>query len=156
MKVLCSHVMAFAISFSIFFYPQICYAGDIVPAGTELTEESYVFTVEEATALLKRIEDLEAKEVELEKYKDLEAIRLRQIDLYKLNLDYSEAQVNRYMELGNINQDLIDRYNKRDRLQTLENLGFLTLGIALTVGSFLAADAITDHMESTSATSISF
>ena len=70
MKVLCSHVMAFAISFSIFFYPQICYAGDIVPAGTELTEESYVFTVEEATALLKRIEDLEAKEVELEKYKD--------------------------------------------------------------------------------------
>ena len=46
-----------------------------------------------------------------------------------------------------LNQNLLDKYNRRDRLQTWENVGFLALGITLTIGAFLAADAITDHME---------
>jgi len=62
----------------------------------------------------------------------------------------------RYAQLNITNQDLIDRYNKRDRLQTWENIGFLALGMALTVGAFIGADAITDQMETSSATSISF
>jgi hypothetical protein len=122
-------------------------AGDVKPKGTVLTEESYVFTIDEATRLLKRVEALEAKELELNKYKGLEALRLKQIGLYKLNLDLSQTQNTRYIDLLGTNQDLLDRYSKRDRLQTWENFGYLALGITLTVGAFFAADAITDQME---------
>ena len=156
MRVILNQFISMAVIVSIIFAPSISWAGDVVPAGTELTEDSYVFTIEEATALLTRVEELEAKELELNKYKELEALRLQQIDLYKLNLDYSQSQMERYAQLNITNQNLIDRYNKRDRLQTWENIGFLALGMALTVGAFVAADAITDQMEASSATSISF
>tara|TARA_Y100000287_G_scaffold116222_1_gene93337 strand:+ start:4440 stop:4883 length:444 start_codon:yes stop_codon:yes gene_type:complete len=129
--------------------PSTAFAGDVVPKGTVLSQESYVFTIDEATKLLKRIEELEAKEVELNKYKQLEELRVKQIDLYKLNLDYSQAQVDRYAGLLDTNSELIQRYQKRSEIQYWENFGYLALGITLTVGAFLAADAITDHMEST-------
>ena len=127
--------------------PSFAFAGDIKPKVTVLEAESYVFTIDEATRLLKRIEELEAKEKELIRYKELETLRLQQIDLYKINLDYSQSQNQRYINLLDTNQDLLDKYNRRDRLQTWENVGFLALGITLTIGAFLAADAITDHME---------
>lgn len=127
--------------------PSVSFAGDIKPKGTVLAEESYVFTLDEATRLLKRLEELEVKELELKKYKELEKVRLDQIDLYKVNIDLYKTQNDRYIGLLNTNQDLIDRYSRRDNFQTWENIGFLTLGITLTIGAFLAADAITDSME---------
>jgi len=127
--------------------PNVAMAGDIMPKGTVLKEESYVFTIKDATNLLKRIEELEAKEKELLKYKSLEGVRLKQLDLYRLNLDYSQSQNARYMGLLNTQGDLLERYNKRDQLQTWENLGYLALGITLTIGAFFATDAIIDSME---------
>lgn len=143
------------ITSSLCMAPALVYAGEVMPEGTTLTEDSYVFTIEEATELMQRIDDLETKEKELEQYRELEEVRLQQIDLFKINLDYSQQQIDRYMTINDMNQDLIDRYNKRDRLQTWENIGFLALGMGLTVGAFLAADAITDHME-TNGASVNF
>ena len=151
-----NQIISLVVIMSIVFTPSISWAGDIVTAGTELTVDSYVFTIEEATNLLNRIEELEVKENELDRYIELESLRVQQIDLYKLNLDYTQSQVDRYAHLNVINQDLIDRYNKRDRLQTWENIGFLALGMALTVGAFVAADAITDQMEVSTGVSTSF
>ena len=156
MKKILSGIISAIIISSIIISPTIAYAGDVMPAGATLAEESYVFTIDEATELLRRVEELEVKEIELERHKSLEALRLQQVDLYKINLDFYEGQINRYTHLNSINQDLIDRYNKRDRLQTLENIGFLALGISLTIGAFVAADAITDQMEATSGASVSF
>jgi arginyl-tRNA synthetase len=154
-KILNGIISAIIVS-SIIISPTVAYAGDVMTAGTELSEDSYVFTIDEATELLRRVEELEAKEAELERYKELESLRLQQVDLYKVNINFYENQIERYTHLNGINQDLIDRYNKRDRLQTWENIGFLTLGIGLTIGAFLAADAITDHMEVTGGISTSF
>ena len=139
-------IMIMVISLSLVYAPVV-YAGDIVPAGTTLEEESYVFTIDEATRLLQRVEELEIKEKELLRYKELDIVRTQQIDLYKLNLDYSRTQLDYYASLTNTNQNLMDRYNRRDRLHNLENIGFLVLGMALTVGAFVAADSITDQME---------
>lgn len=147
MRFVLKQLMSFVVIASLVFTPSISWAGDIVKAGTTLEEDSYVFTIDEATALLNRIEELEAKELELNNYRELEALRVQQIDLYKLNLDYSQSQVDRYAHLTEINQDLIDKYNRRDRFQTLENIGFLSLGIAITIAAFVGADAITDQME---------
>ena len=112
-----------------------------------LTEKSYVFTIDEATRLLKRLEELETKEKQLNSYVKLESLRLKQIDLYKINLDYSQGQNLRYIGLINTQGDLLEKYNKRDRLQTWENFGYLALGITLTIGAFFATDAIIDSME---------
>jgi len=128
-------------------FPSVAMAGDIKPEGHVLTEKSYVFTIDEATRLLKRLEELEAKEKQLNSYVRLESLRLKQIDLYKINLDYSQAQNTRYIGLINTQGELLEKYNKRDRLQTWENLGYLALGITLTIGAFFATDAIIDSME---------
>ena len=131
--------------------PKSTIAGEVVPAGTTLEKESYVFTIDEATRLLQRVEELEIKEKKLEQYILLDSVRTQQIDLYKYNLDLTRGQLDSYVKMQAIDQDLIDRYNKRNRFQTLENVGFLALGISLTIGAFLAADSITDHMETNSA-----
>jgi hypothetical protein len=128
-------------------FPSVAMAGDIKPEGHVLTEKSYVFTIDEATRLLKRLEELEAKEKQLNSYVKLESLRLKQIDLYKINLDYSQGQNLRYIGLINTQGDLLEKYNKRDRLQTWENFGYLALGITLTIGAFFATDAIIDSME---------
>lgn len=119
-----------------------------MPAGTVLGQESYVFTVGEATALKAQIEglerDLAASTLELDKYKELEAIRLQQLDVYILSEGFYLQQIDGYKELQALDRGLLDKYRKRDRLQTIENVGFLSLGIVLTIGSFLLADATTD------------
>lgn len=146
MKVFLNKALALFVIALMFVVPTVALAGDVVPAGTTLEVDSYVFTIEEATNLLQRVEELEVKEVELIRYKDLEILRVRQIDLYKLNLDYSQSQVDRYAHLVELDQVIIDKYNRRDRFQTLENIGFLALGAAIVVTAFMGADAITDQM----------
>jgi len=127
--------------------PNVAIAGDIMPEGTVLKEKSYVFTIDEATRLLKRVEELEAKEKELKSYVKLEDLRLKQIDIFRINLDYSQTQNTRYLGLISTQSDLLEKYNKRDHLQTWENMGYLALGITLTIGAFFATDAIIDSME---------
>ena len=137
----------FFMVFSFLFFPASkANAGDVVKKGTVLEEDSYVFSIEEATDLLNRVEELEKKEEALEKYIQLDEIRTRQIDLYKLNLDYTSNQLNYYIDLSHTNQALIDRYSKRKRYDTIENIGFLVLGVALTTTSFIVTDNIIDGM----------
>lgn len=134
-------IMSSIISFSLIF-SNIALAGDIMPQGTVLEEDSYVFTVEEATALMQRVQELEEKELELEKYKELEEVRQSQIDLFTVNEEFYTLQIDRYKQLDITNQALIDRYQKRDRFQVMENAGFFVLGMAVTFGSIAAANAI--------------
>ena len=143
-----SFVLVTIISVGMILLPiNNAFAGDIVPAGTQLEEDSYVFSIDEATRLLERLEELEAKEDALNKYLELDILRTQQIDLYKVNLDYTQSQLGYYIDLSSTNQDLIDRYNTRNKFHWLENLGFLILGIGLTTASFVVADNITDNME---------
>ena len=138
------YILSFIISFSLIF-SNIAFAGEIMPEGTVLTEESYVFSIEEATALMQRVQELEEKEKELERYRELEEVRLSQINLFELNEDFYALQIERYQQLDVTNQQLIDKYQRRDRLQTAENVGFFLLGMAITFGSISAANAIVSN-----------
>ena len=122
--------------------PDAAQSGEIMPAGSELTGESYVFTIEEATSLMQRIEELELKEKELQKYIELEEIRLKQIDLFKLNEEFYEAQIDRYKEIDLTSQKIIEKYQKRDKLSNLEKAGVFVLGMGIAFGSISAANAI--------------
>jgi vacuolar-type H+-ATPase subunit I/STV1 len=123
-------------------------AGEIMQAGSELPRESYVFTIEEATDLMRRIEELEAKEKELDKYKELEDIRVRQIDLFKINEEFYASQIDRYKEIDLTNQKIIEKYRRRDKLSGLEKAGFFVLGMGLAFGSISAANAIVANQNS--------
>ena len=136
-----NYLFSLFICFSLVLAP-VANAGEIVEAGTTLSEESYVFTIEEATSLMQRLEELEAKEVELDKYKELEQVRLSQIDLYKLNEEFYLTQIDRYKQIDLTNQRLIDRYQRRDRFSGLEKAGFFVLGMGISFGAISAANAI--------------
>lgn len=131
--------------FSIFLSLMVSapvFAGDVMPKGSVLEQESYVFTVDEATRLLQRVEELEIKEKELDRYVSLDKIKTEQIDLYRLNIDHTRDQLSYYISLTDTHQNLIDRYNRRNRFNTLENAGFFILGMGLSYGSFMVADSI--------------
>tara|TARA_B100000131_G_C17978035_1_gene557400 strand:+ start:491 stop:937 length:447 start_codon:yes stop_codon:yes gene_type:complete len=127
---------------------NLAFAGDIVPAGTTLQEESYVFSVDEATRLLQRIEELEIKEQQLDEYIQLDLINQQKIDLYSANVDLYNFQISEYQRIIALNTLEIDRMHKRARFNWLENYGMLFLGAALTTASFIVADRITDDVMS--------
>ena len=127
-------------------WPHYAFAGDIVPAGTTLEEESYVFTVDEATRLLERISELEQKELQLEQYIQLDLVNQDKIRLYDSNIDLYNFQISEYQRIVALNSSEITRLHKRARLNWLENYGMLILGVALTTTSFIIADQVTDNV----------
>jgi|7_EtaG_2_1085326.scaffolds.fasta_scaffold108347_3 hypothetical protein len=129
------------------FFSAGALAGDVLPAGAVLEEESYVFTIEEATELLRRVEELEIKEERLNYYLELEPIHEQKFTLYQSNIDLYKFQVTEYQHILNISQLEIDRLHKRQKWRWLENYGMLFIGVAVTTSSFLIADAVTDHMQ---------
>ena len=81
-------IMSALLSFAFFLVTtpsNNAWAGDVLPAGTVLEEESYVFTVDEATRLLQRIDELEQKELQLQEYIQLDIINRQKIELYDAN-----------------------------------------------------------------------
>tara|TARA_A100001011_G_scaffold265255_1_gene274054 strand:+ start:5453 stop:5917 length:465 start_codon:yes stop_codon:yes gene_type:complete len=136
------------IIFSIFVTPA-ANAGEIMQSGTVLEQDSYVFTIEEANALLNRVEELEQKELLLNEYIALNTIQSRQIDLYKVNYDLIDQQRLQYTQLITLNEDLLARSRRQNQFRELKDWGLFSLGVAVTIGAFLAADRIGDTMETT-------
>lgn len=137
--------LAYFISFIVI---SPCYAGDIMTKGTVLSEDSYVFSIDEATDLLNRIEELEKKEQQLDLYIELDLLQKEKERMYQSNIDLYSFQITEYQNIMRINQDEILRLEKRNKYRWLENYGMLAIGIGLTIGAFVTADHITDHMES--------
>jgi len=123
-----------------------CYAGEAMSAGTVLSEDSYVFTLEEANKLKQRIEELEAKEEKLEEYVVLDQIHQDQILLYQKNYDIYQQQISEYKNISDIQNQQISRYERKDKWNRAENAAILVGGILLTTASFLVVDKVSDHM----------
>jgi hypothetical protein len=120
------------------------FAGDIMPKDTVLEEESYVFSIEEASGLLRRIEELEVKEKQLEYYIQLDSITKQKIRLHESNVDLFNYQISEYDRIIQLNSSEINRLHKRARFSELEKFGMLVLGMALTTTGFIVVDQITD------------
>ena len=150
MSKIISNFVLYIVSFVIVFAPgSQAFAGDIMPAGTQLEQDSYVFTIEEANSLLNRVEELEQKELLLNEYIALNTIQSRQIDLYKVNYDLIDQQRLQYTELITLNENLLARSRRQNQFRELKDWGLFSLGVAVTIGAFLAADRIGDTMETT-------
>ena len=124
------------------------FAGEKLPKGYTLNVDSYVFTIEEATSLMERIKLLEQMEKELVEQKKLVEIQGKQIDLFSLNDKNKEDQLRYYSDLSGINHRLLKRYEDRSDINSWTKMGYLTLGVAITVGAFILAGSIIDSSSS--------
>jgi hypothetical protein len=120
------------------------FAGDIKEKGFVLKKDSYVFTIEEAERLKARIVELEAKELELDYYKRLNKVNEQTIDLYKINEDLFKKQIENQKLISDINDDIIQKYNDSKKYNDFKTAGYFSLGVIVTIGSFIIADSISD------------
>jgi hypothetical protein len=120
------------------------FAGDIKEKGFVLEKDSYVFTIEEAERLKARIVELEAKELELDYYKKLNKVNEQTIDLYKINEDLFKKQIENQKLISDINDDIIQKYNDSKKYNDFKTAGYFSLGVIVTIGSFIIADSISD------------
>lgn len=135
-------ILIFCLIFSFSFSPAI--AGEKLPKGYTLNVDSYVFTIDEATRLMERIKFLEKIEKELVEQKKLVGIQGRQIDLFKLNEQHKNDQIKYYSDLASINHKLLKKYEDRSDINSWTKMGYLTLGVAITVGAFILAGSVID------------
>lgn len=135
-------VLIFSLIFSFSISPVL--AGDKLPKGYTLNVDSYVFTIDEATRLMERIKYLEKIEKELNEQKKLVIIQGRQIDLLKLNEQHKNDQIKYYADLAGINHKLLKKYEDRSDINSWAKVGYLTLGVAITVGAFVLAGSVID------------
>ena len=140
------YVITLVISLALGLLPAKSFAGDVMPKGTVLEEEAYVFTIEEAESLLGRIEELERKEEQLRYHLELEDINEQKFSLYKSNIDIYKFQVTEYQKIMDMSNLEINRLHKRQKFRWLENYGMLFLGVAIATTSFVIADSVTDEM----------
>lgn len=120
------------------------FAGDIKEKGFVLEKESYVFSIEEAESLKARIIELEAKELELEALKKINVINEKTINLYKINEDLFAKQIENNKIISDINNDIIEKYNNKNKYNDFKSAGYFSLGVIVTIGSFIVADHISD------------
>ena len=139
-------IVAFSLIFLLTF--TSAFAGEKLPKGYTLNVDSYVFTIEEATSLMERIKLLEQMEKELVEQKKLVEIQGKQIDLFSLNDKNKEDQLRYYSDLSGINHRLLKRYEDRSDINSWTKMGYLTLGVAITVGAFILAGSIIDSSSS--------
>ena len=135
-------ILIFSLIFSFSFSPAI--AGEKLPKGYTLNVDSYVFTIDEATRLMERIKYLEKIEKELVEQKKLVVIQGRQIDLFKLNEQHKNDQIKYYSDLAGINHKLLKKYEDRSDINSWTKMGYLTLGVVITVGAFILAGSVID------------
>jgi len=124
------------------------FAGDRLPKGYTLNVDSYVFTIDEATRLMERIKLLEQMEKELVEQRRLVSIQGKQINLFRLNEKSKDDQLRYYSDLAGINHRLLKKYEDRSDINSWTKMGYLTLGVAITVGAFILAGSVIDSSSS--------
>ena len=131
--------------FLFLFQTNYAFAGDIMPAGTVLDEESYVFTIEAAKRLQDRLFELEKKEKLLIEYEKLEELYSKKILLYEDNIKILNRKSDNLDQiifaLENQNKEL----DKKVKYNDLENSLIIGGTVITTVLAFIAVDYINDN-----------
>lgn len=144
LKKLINLIIVICITFSLVFSP-IATAGDPMPAGTVLEEDSYVFTIEEAQDLKHELETLENKAEVLEK---LNVVLSLQIEEYDGLSDLKDRKVSTALELAEIHKVEVERLERDKKFTSIKVIGGFVLGAVFMGGSIYLGDRIGDSMES--------
>lgn len=126
---------------------NLCFSSEIMKEGSVLKQDSYVFSIEEAERLKKRVAELEKKELQLEKYKELNVNLNKQIEIYKLNESLYSIRKENYDLMISDYKEINKIYKDRNNFNSFENTGYFLLGVAISVGSIYLADHIVSDIQ---------
>jgi len=130
--------------------PINAFAGERVPAGTVLQEESYIFTIEEAKAIKEEIESLE-NALKKEKAK-AELLSLladnREKQVVDLNsiISFKDQQLNISREINIQDAERLAKIYKQQNLTKLERVGIFIGGAIFTGTAIYLADKVDDKL----------
>lgn len=131
--------------FLFLFQINSAFAGDEMPAGSVLKQDSYVFTIESAKRLQDRLAELEKKEKLLLQYEKLEELYSKKILLYEDNMVILNKKTENLdsiiISLENQNENLIKKVKYND----LENGLIIAGSVVTTILAFIAVDYINDN-----------
>jgi hypothetical protein len=139
-------LMLIMISFALVFSP-VAQSAEFMESGSVLVEDSMVFSIEEADALRIRIEGLENTELKVEALTELVDVQEREIVTLEELLEIKDYQIDEWQDLSQTHQDRVEKMERREKFNTLENVGWLILGVAVTGGAIYLGDQIGDSME---------
>lgn len=129
------------------FLSQNAVAGDEMKSGSVLTQDSYVFSIDEAEKLKVRIQELEKKEKLLDQYILLENLKDQQNTLLKGSVDIKDSQIDLYKKIIIEKDNQIDLIQKRKNKQFLNGAAIFGAGILFTSLSIYAADKLDDSID---------
>lgn len=126
-------------------------AGDVLQKGSVLTEDSIVFTLEEAQTMRSYIsgleEDVKVKEEVIAQYRALDEVQQVQIETYQEYLMNKERQLNKYLEIQKLDEQRISTLERQAKISKLDKAIAFGGGVAITIGLLIVADKIDDGLE---------
>lgn len=139
---------------SLLLVPSYAVGSEMMTEGTVLSEDSYVFSLDEAQELRMQIIELESSVASLEgqisEYKALDENLTAQNSGLEDIIDIKELQVLEYKKLHEADSYRLRRLERRSEAAKFERWGFFCVGVGLALGSILIADKVDDSLESTS------
>ncbi len=139
------------ICITLLLFNNVTYASDRLPAGTVLSQESYVFTVEEAQRIKITIEQLEAQvknnQAIIEQYKLLDETQLKEIEGYSQVVKLQEKTILTYEDWRKLDQERMLKLEKVQNRKEIENWAFFGVGIITTISAIVVADKLDDALE---------
>lgn len=143
-------LFSFIVIFSLFASPA--YASEVMEAGTVLENQSYVFSLDEAQEIRQELLTLEGEVAKLDElvveYKALNLNLSAQVSGLEDVLVIKDLHIEEYQKLHQLDISRVYRLEKQNSFGKVERWGFLTLGMAITVGAIMIADKIDDSVES--------
>ena len=130
--------------------PSVSFAGDVMPAGTILTKDSYVFSIDEAERLKIRLDELEQqvkKQDELiTQYQDLDEVHQQKEQVFDATIKIDEATIEEYERLHKLDTARVDKLEREQKFSSVERAGAFTLGVAVTIGSIMLANSVNNGL----------
>lgn len=147
MKTLRSNLIIFYIILISVLFPTKSFAADVVEKGEILTEDSYVFTLDEAREIRIQIEELEFRVSMqnniIERFKQLDEIQqLEEVELKKI-IEYKNEELIIYENLNSKYEKVISKLEKPRKLERILLVGS---SIGGTIAMLLVADFLDDQL----------
>lgn len=121
-----------------------CFAGERMPAGTVLVEESYVFTIDETQLMRKNILSFEKQ---IEEYQKLNKVKDKRFAEYENVILINNQKESEYKELREIDAKRVEQLERQIKWSKLEKWGLFTLGVGAAFAGVWIGDKIGDTTE---------
>jgi len=130
----------FALSLVMFMSSSL--ASEQMSEGDILSQDSIVFSLEEAESLKGRILELEESERQLQIYKDLYTLEESKSALLEDSVEVYKLKENNYSSIIDNYEKIIEEKDSQLKYKKLENTSYFLLGATTIIGSFYLTNSV--------------